>query len=89
MKFDHYGEIIIQLEPLLDEWKVRSNLFYKLVRDNLLEAANVTEEKLKKKSLYDAFNEIRKMGLALDDVHTRLQDLGQLYNKIWDLVKDT
>lgn len=89
MKFNHYGDIIIQLEPLLDEWKVRSNLFYKLVRDNLIEATNVTEEKLKKKSLYDAFNEIRKMGLALDDVHTHLQDLGQLYNKIWDLVKDT
>ena len=89
MKFDHYGEIVEQLDPLLEEWKVRANLFYKLVKDHLMTPGNDASERLKKRALYDAFDQIRKMGGTLDEVHTRLQELGHLYNKIWDLVKDT
>jgi hypothetical protein len=89
MTFDHYGEIVEQLDPLLEEWNVRSNLFYKLVKDHLASLGPNASESLRKKALYDAFDQIRNMGITLDEVHTRLQELGRLYNKIWDLVKDT
>jgi len=88
MKFKEYEELVERLEKLFEQWNVRYNLFYKIVKDELSSVTKVIGEKLRRRELQDAFNEISELGAALERVHIHLQDLGTLYSKMWDLVKD-
>lgn len=88
MDLHEYDVIIEKLTKLLEEWKVRSNVLYRFVKDELLVTTNVVNDKLRKKDFYDAFNEIRELGVQLEAVYTHMNELGPLYNKIWSLVED-
>jgi hypothetical protein len=88
MKFGGYEDQIRELGKLLDEWRVRSSLLSRLVKDELLEATARVEETFKRQDLYDTFKEIEQLGIALEKTYTHMQDLGQVFNRMWDLVKD-
>lgn len=88
MEFGGYEKIVKELEKLLEEWKARSSFLSRIVKDELLSVTDNVARKLKEQDLYDAFKEIEHLGVVLESVHMHLQDLGPLYNKMWDLVKD-
>ncbi len=88
MKFNGYEESLETLEKLVKEWDVRANLFYRIVKDKFLTATNGVSDKIKQKELQDIFDKMSDLGGSLEEMHTRLQDLGSLYNKMRDLIKD-
>ena len=81
-------DAVARINELLKQWDVRYNIFYRIAKDELSLKTKEAERQLRHGNYKAAAEKISELGNVLDKVHNHFQDLGSIYNQMWDVVSN-